>query len=56
MSDINQKVTVRKQKIRKNHVRAKLIFFTILVQVLLPAAYKCLFLGTFYLCVAFRVA
>lgn len=38
MSDINQKVTVRKQKIRKNHVRAKLIFFTILVLILLVIA------------------
>ena len=38
MSDINQKVTVRKQKIRKNHVRAKLIFFTILVLILLVVA------------------
>ena len=38
MSDINQNVTVRKQKIRKNHVRAKLIFFTILVLILLVVA------------------
>ena len=30
--------------------------YDVQVQVLLPAAYKCLFLGTFYLCVAFRVA
>ena len=38
MSDINRNVTVRKQKIRKNHVRAKLIFFTILVLILLVVA------------------
>ena len=38
MSDINKNVTVRKQKIRKNHVRAKLIFFTILVLILLVVA------------------
>ena len=38
MSDINRNVTVRRQKIRKNHVRAKLIFFTILVLILLVIA------------------
>ena len=41
MSDINQNVTVRKQKIRKNHVRAKLIFFTILVLILLVVSGFC---------------
>ena len=33
-----KKVTVRKQKIKKNHVREKLIFFTILVLILLVIA------------------
>ena len=33
-----KKITVRKQKIRKNHIRAKLIFFLILTAVLLLIA------------------
>ena len=38
MSDTNKKVTVRKQKIEKNHVREKLIFFAILALLLLIVA------------------
>ena len=33
-----KKVTVRKQKIKKNHIREKLIFFTILTLILLIVA------------------
>ena len=33
-----KKVTVRKQKIKKNHIREKLIFFTILILILLIVA------------------
>ena len=33
-----KKVTVRKQKIRKNHIREKLIFFTVLTLILLIVA------------------
>ena len=33
-----KKVTVRKQKIKKNHIREKLIFFTVLTLILLIVA------------------
>ena len=38
INNTDKNVTVRKQKIRKNHVREKLIFFTILALILLLAA------------------
>ena len=38
MSKTKKTVTVRRQKIKKNHVREKLIFFTILVLILLVIA------------------
>ena len=38
VNNTDKNVTVRKQKIRKNHVREKLIFFTILALILLLAA------------------
>ena len=38
MSKTKKTITVRRQKIKKNHVREKLIFFTILVLVLLVIA------------------
>ena len=38
INNTDKNVTVRKQKIRKNHVREKLIFFTILVLILLVIA------------------
>ena len=38
INNTDKNVTVRKQKIRKNHVREKLIFFTILALSLLLAA------------------
>ncbi len=38
MSKTKKTITVRRQKIKKNHVREKLIFFTILVLILLVIA------------------
>ena len=38
INNTDKNVTVRKQKIRKNHVREKLIFFTMLALILLLAA------------------
>ena len=38
MNSTKKNVTVRKQKIRKNHIRGKLLFFSALVVILLIAA------------------
>lgn len=38
MTQKKKQISVRKQKIKKNHIREKLIFFTILAMVLLVVA------------------
>ena len=38
MTQKKKQISVRKQKIKKNHVREKLIFFTILTLILLVVA------------------